>query len=285
MCYLHRALETGTFIDISRLQARDFSCILLRNMKHAMQEKIGIISDIHGNHLALEAVVEDLEKNNIETVLNLGDSLYGPLDPEGAFELIYHKRFISISGNQDRFILENEGKGGDLNSTLSFVLNSLPNKAFDWIRKLEKQSIWKDIYMCHGNFYHDDVPLLEKFYNGEVIQKSIPELKEEVIEIAQDIIVCGHTHVPRIVNFLNAQQFIINPGSVGLPAYDDDFPFYHKMESDSPFAKYVIIEIEGKKITSLTQRHIKYDYEGAAKQAEKNGRSDWAYCIRNGKVK
>lgn len=250
-----------------------------------MHERIGIISDIHGNQLALEAVVEDLEKNHVETVLNLGDSLYGPLDPEGSFELISNSNFINISGNQDRFILENEEKGKDSNPTLSFVLNSLPKKAFDWLRKLEKESIWENIYMCHGNFYTDDVPLLEKFHEGEVIQKSIPELKEEVKNIAQDIILCGHTHVPRILNFFDTDKFIINPGSVGLPAYDDDFPFYHKMESDSPFAKYVILEMDGGKVASIIQRHIRYDYVGAAQQAEKNGRSDWAYCIKNGRVK
>ena len=43
--------------------------------------KIALISDIHGNTWALEAVVDDLDSRGIQTVLNLGDSVYGPLDP------------------------------------------------------------------------------------------------------------------------------------------------------------------------------------------------------------
>ena len=249
-----------------------------------MQGKIGVISDIHGNYFALEAVVEDLEKNKIETVLNLGDSLYGPLDPLETFKLISKKEFISISGNQDRFIIENQGKVADSNQTLSFVLQSLPAEAFEWIRKLEKEKSWDNLYMCHGNLQQDDLPLLEKFSNGEVKQKSPEELENEVKNIPQNTILCGHTHVPRILKLFNRNQLIINPGSVGLPAYDDELPFYHKMESDSPFAKYAILEFDDNELISLTQRQVNYDYLGAAKQAESNGRSDWAFCIKTGKA-
>jgi putative phosphoesterase len=250
-----------------------------------MQDKIAIVSDIHSNHLALEAVIEDIEKNNIAIVLNLGDSLYGPMNPEECFKLISDKKFISISGNQDRFILEHEGKDNHLNSTLTFVLNSLSQAAFNWIRTLKKENIWKNIYMCHGNLHQDDVPLLESFYKGEVKHKSSTELERELKHRVQDIILCGHTHIPRIVSLFNNSKFIINPGSIGLPAYDDHYPFYHKMESDTPLAKYSIVEFEGNTLTSITQRHIKYDYERAAQQAEKNDRPDWAYWIRYGKVK
>lgn len=254
-----------------------------------MLNSIGIIADIHGNHLALEAVVEDMEKNNLAAVFNLGDSLYGPLDPAGTFKLLSDKDFISISGNQDRLILENEGKNeenrDDLNPTLSFVLDSLSKEAFDWLRGLEKEKTWENIYMCHGKFNQDDVPLLEKFDQGEVKQKSSIELQNETKDISQDILLCAHTHVPAIVQVPESEKFIINPGSIGLAAYDDDFPFYHKMESASPFAKYIIIELEGQKVCSISQRHINYDYEGAARQAENNGRPDWAYCIRHGTVK
>lgn len=250
-----------------------------------MSGRIGVVSDIHGNQLALEAVVEDIEKKQINTVLNLGDSLYGPLDPGGTFRLISNKNFISISGNQDRFILENRQKTNDLNSTLTFVLESLSTDAFDWLAKLEKEKVWRNIYMCHGNFHQDDVPLVEKFEEGELRIKTTSELEIEVKKVVQDVILCGHTHVPRISWLNKTEKCIINPGSVGLPAYDDDFPFYHKMESGSPFAKYVILEMDGNKVISISQQHLRYDYERAAKQAEGNGRSDWAHWIMKGKVK
>lgn len=54
--------------------------------------------------------------------------------------------------------------------------------------------------------------------------------------IEQKIIVCGHTHIPRVVYLANG-KIIINPGSVGLPAYKDELPVMHKMESGTPHAK------------------------------------------------
>lgn len=242
-----------------------------------MPNKIAVISDIHGNLLALEAVLEDIEKLNIEKVLNLGDILHGPLDPEGTFQLLSEENFITISGNQDRIILENWDKKNDTNTTLRFVLDSLPDSAFDWLKKLKAYKAWKNVFMCHGNLERDDAPLIETFRNGKVLQKSAADLENDVQAIEEKILLCGHTHVPKIVELPDSGKFILNPGSVGLPAYDDDRPFYHKMESDSPLAKYLVIEFDGPNVTSFNQRHIKYDHGQAAKQAEMNGRADWAH--------
>lgn len=247
-----------------------------------MEEKIAVISDIHGNSFALQAVLEDLEKQHVDTILNLGDSLYGPINPEETFKLIADNNFISISGNQDRFILENEEKREGSNPTLTFVLNSLPWEAFDWLKTLEPNIVWRNTYLCHGNFEQDDTPLIEKFEEGKVVQKSHNELENEVRNVKQDLILCGHTHVPKVLKLSVSKKSIINPGSIGLPAYDDDSPFYHKMESGSPFAKYAVIELEEELVVSITQRHVRYDHERAAQQAEKYGRSDWAYWIRKG---
>lgn len=249
-----------------------------------MQEKIAVISDIHGNSLALQAVLEDFEKQHVSKVLNLGDSLYGPLNPEETFKLIAEHEMISISGNQDRFILENEGKFGKSNPTLAFVQNSLSQKAFDWLKTLEPNKVLQNIYLCHGNLKQDDLPLIIKFEKGEIVQKSQEELEDEVEKLKVDIILCGHTHVPEILKLSASNKFLINPGSVGLPAYVDDSPVYHRMESNSPFAKYVIIELEESQVVSMTQRNIKYDHEKASKIAKKNGRPDWGYWIRTGKT-
>ncbi|MEH0157268.1 metallophosphoesterase family protein [Limibacter armeniacum] len=250
-----------------------------------MINRIGIISDIHGNSLALEAVIEDMEKNHVNTILNLGDSLYGPLDPAGTFELISELKMISISGNQDRFILESREFKNKSNATLEFVLETLPEDAFVWLQQLEQVAEWNKFFLCHGNLQHDDVPLIETFQNGQVHKKDPKTLEEEIMQLKQPIILCGHTHVPHILQLQESKKWVINPGSVGLPAYDDDFPFYHKMESGSPYAKYTILDLEEDEVISISQRNIKYDFEHAALQAEKLNRSDWAYWIRTGLVK
>jgi predicted phosphodiesterase len=78
-----------------------------------------VMSDIHGNNVALEAVMLDISRRNIDTVFNLGDSLYGPLDPLKTFHLLMEHNISHVMGNCDRIILEpSEEEAG---STINYV--------------------------------------------------------------------------------------------------------------------------------------------------------------------
>ena len=54
------------------------------------------------------------------------------------------------------------------------------------------------------------------------------------------LIACGHTHVPRVMRSATG-AWVVNPGSVGRPAYDDTHPLYHRVEMGSPDARYAIV--------------------------------------------
>lgn len=244
-------------------------------------EKTGIISDVHSNRLALEAVLEALEKEGVKRILNLGDSLFGPMEPEATFQLLSKYDITSIAGNQDRIIVEGQQVAGK-NPTLQFVSDDLSDAAMDWLRTLAVTHIVGEIYMCHGQFEVDDVPLMEAFADGQVVVKS-QEVLETLTEVVdQNIILCGHTHVPRCLHLDHSGKYIVNPGSVGLQAYDDDLPFYHKMESYSPLAKYAILELDEHGVHAIHQKQVRYDYKEAARQAMRNGRPDWAAWIKSG---
>ncbi len=107
------------------------------------------------------------------------------------------------------------------------------------------------------------------------------EIEITLSNITENIVVCGHSHLPRMIKTRN--KIIINPGSIGLPAYDDDLPIPFKMESLSPHAKYAILNINANGI-NVELISIEYDYETAASVAEKNDRKDWAKWIRTGCV-
>ncbi|WP_155837120.1 hypothetical protein [Aneurinibacillus terranovensis] len=102
------------------------------------------------------------------------------------------------------------------------------------------------------------------------------------IDRRESIILCAHTHIPRTV-YLPTGQIIINPGSVGLPAYTDDYPYPHGMESGSLYANYAVLS---KKSEQWMIEHISvpYDWRTAAKRAFDNGREDWAKWIESGRV-
>ena len=121
---------------------------------------------------------------------------------------------------------------------------------------------------------------LETVEHGRARLATPEEIRDRLGETKNHVVLCGHTHVPRVVN-LSGDMLIVNPGSVGLPAYEDDFPEYHVMETGSPHARYAILE----KMNDQWQTEgiaVPYDFERSAEQARRNGRPDWETALRTG---
>ncbi len=243
-------------------------------------KKIAVLSDIHGNSWALKTILDDINKRGIKKIFNLGDSLYGPLDPLGTYNLIKKNDIISILGNEDRLIIENIDKKSD-NSTLRYVLDNINNDIIKWIKSLPKNKIINSFFLCHGTPQRDDEYLIEKICKEKVEIKNISELKNIIDFIKQDIILCGHSHIQNTI-YINQNKIIINPGSVGLPAYIENNPIIHKMESGNPFTYYTIIERYYSNY-NIKNVALKYDFEIAFEMAKLNGRKDWAKWIETGK--
>src|SRR2546421_12249125 len=68
--------------------------------------RLAIIADIHGNVLALEAVLEDLAGRKPDAVVNLGDCVSGPLWPRQTLDLLMEKKFPTVRGNHDRWVAD-----------------------------------------------------------------------------------------------------------------------------------------------------------------------------------
>ncbi len=244
--------------------------------------KIAVLSDIHSNVFALQAVIEDVKKQGVDVIVNLGDILYGPIAPRDTFELLMEYDFITISGNQDRQVYESTEDDIEANPTLQFILDDLGSKPLAWMESLPfDQYIDEDVYCCHGTPSSDLIYLLED------VSKGYPELRADadIIQLLagqrSPLICCGHTHIPRLVS-LSSGQLIVNPGSVGLQAYTDDVPVVHSMENFTHHAAYSIIEKKG---TEWFVQHIKvcYDHQLAANECKKRYRDDWCHYLMTGR--
>jgi|WetSurMetagenome_2_1015567.scaffolds.fasta_scaffold29517_4 putative phosphoesterase len=244
------------------------------------QIDIAVISDIHGNRWALEEVLKDIKKRDIQKVLNLGDSLYGPLDPNGTAEILLKENIISISGNEDRIIIEDipEEK---ISTTLKYVRSNLNNEHISWLKNLKSSMILSnEIFLCHGTPTRDNEYLLEKVEIKGVSLKKPDELSILLKEINEKIILCGHSHIQNSILLPNG-KLIVNAGSVGLPAYSDDDPFPYKMEAGTPHANYTILK---RKLIHYQVENISvpYDWNSASCVALKNGRPDWSKWLSTG---
>lgn len=246
-----------------------------------MEGKIAILSDVHANSWALESVVEDIRKRSPDYVLNLGDSLYGPLDPRGTFKLLQEIEAVSVSGNEDRLIVENLNNRR-ASGTLRFVLQQLEVDAKWWLRSLPPNYTINDmIYMCHGTPFSDSEYLIEEIECNRLVNKGPERATGLTGMIGQRIVLCGHSHLPGIIE--TGSKVVINPGSVGCPAYEDDHPRYHRVENFSPKARYCVIAISAAGIV-VDHIALDYDYKAAASQASLNGQPDWAKWLITGCV-
>jgi predicted phosphodiesterase len=241
--------------------------------------KLAVISDIHGNRWALEAVLEDIHRRGIREIVNLGDALYGPLDPAGTAELLLELDVPTVRGNEDRLIVEQSAPS----HTLSFVLQSLGPLQISWLQGLPLGLVVRDdILLCHGTPADDAAYLLWDVLEDGAQLRAATGLLADLNEWPQPIVLCGHDHSPRTM-YLPGGRIIVNPGSVGLPAYSDDSPHPHVMATGSPHARYAIVA-NARDGWVVEQLAIPYDWNAAADMARSNGRADWADWLLSGEA-
>jgi len=77
--------------------------------------------------------------------------------------------------------------------------------------------VGNEVLLCHGSPASDTTYLLENVSSGRPVVRPEAEIVDELGEYAKSpVILCGHTHVPRLVQ-LRSGTLILNPGSIGLP--------------------------------------------------------------------
>jgi predicted phosphodiesterase len=239
--------------------------------------RTAVLSDIHGNLPALEAVVADAEARGCTAFVNLGDILSGPLWPRETADFLMARDWVTIAGNHERQLLNDPPER--IGPSDRFAREALDDRHLDWLRS--HPATWKlsaDVFLCHGTPESDLVYFLEEVEKVRTRAATAGEVGERAGGRDERLILCGHTHVARIV-VLGDGRTVANPGSVGLQAYESDWPRPHVVESGSPHATYGILDG-----VDLTIVQTSYDHESAAVRAESNERPDWAVALRTGRM-
>jgi len=237
--------------------------------------RIAVLSDIHGNLAALEAVAADLRPRSPDVVVNLGDSLSGPLLPRETARFLMSRDWLHLAGNHERQILE-LGPGSGASDRLA--RDDLGADELAWLAALPP-TLWigSDVLACHGTPHSDVTCLLEDADRPA----SAAAIASRLGNAAAALVLCGHSHVARSVRSLG--RLVVNPGSVGQPAYADDHPHPHVIESGSPDARYALLERRaGAWQADLI--NVPYAFEGMASLAASRGHPDWAAALRTGYV-
>jgi predicted phosphodiesterase len=244
------------------------------------QLRFAAIADVHGNTWALEAVLADIRSRGVDLIVNLGDHLYGPLDPLGTADRLIALDLPSISGNQDRELIASTPAQG----TLQENRRALRAAHRTWLGKLPSTLLWpeQDVLLCHGTPFADDVYLLEQVHAEGVSLATTEKILSLLGGVSHSLILCGHSHVPRTVTSPQGPT-IVNPGSVGLQAYTDDLPVAHAMQTGSPHARYAVLT-RHEHGWQVEHASVVYDWNHAAEIAIRNDRPDWAQWRKSGRV-
>jgi diadenosine tetraphosphatase ApaH/serine/threonine PP2A family protein phosphatase len=245
--------------------------------------RFAAIADVHGNPLALEAVLADIRARRIDDIVNLGDMASGPLDARRTVDALMALDATNVRGNHDRYLVEQ--KPDEMWPSDRVARAQLDKVHLDWLRSLPATASFRNsVYLCHATPSDDNVYWLETVMpDGAVRISPIEAIERTAQGIEQSLILCGHSHIPRAVK-LRDGRMVVNPGSVGCPGYRDNVPYPHLMETGTPDACYAILELRTGR-WQVTFRHVPYDHEAMAALARQNQRLEWASALATGWVR
>jgi len=239
--------------------------------------RLGVIADVHGNLPALEAVLARLETLSLDHVVNLGDCASGPLWPAATVDLLRKQRMSHVRGNHDRALGSPSPNG--LGASDAFAWRDLDAAARGWLASLPGETAIDGARCFHASPGNDEAYLMEEVHDGRLMPSGAATIERRLGEQSAPLLLCGHSHLPRIAR-LSSGAIIVNPGSVGCPAYHDATGPAHVSESGARHARFAIVTIAAGVDVEL--HAVDYAWEAAALQAEANGRDDWAYALRTG---
>ena len=232
---------------------------------------VAVIADVHGNAWALDAVLADARGRGARTFLDLGDTLDGPLDPVGAADRLLALGALTVRGNHDRMMVER-------NPATAHAL--LRPEHLDWLAGLPTVAEHEDIVLFHANPHDDADMLLETMDPAGTCPRTVAEVDARVAGIDAPLILCGHSHVPRLVELPGGRR-VLNPGSVGLQGFREAGPPAWAVGTGSPHARYALLHREDGR-WRVEPRVVAYPWDAAASAAEAAGRADWARPLATG---
>ncbi len=242
--------------------------------------RIAVISEVLGNFWALESVLEDIRAQGVDRILNLGDSLYGPLAPlETAWRLRTHD-VLSVRGKLDRLLSGPARRGLPLMAAI--VRSRLDIETRRWLRQLPTLRVFASrIVLCHGCRDAGYPCLAEPGALRPAWRRAAGALYRSR-KAGRDVILCGRGPLFRKA-VLPGGTIIISPGSVGLPVRRESHPYSGAVATGSPHARYVLIESRPGSL-DIRPIEVEYPWNAAAAAALANGCPDWAVWLRTGRA-
>jgi putative phosphoesterase len=170
--------------------------------------KTAFISDIHGNHAALTAVLTELDKLGISRVYCAGDIAGYYTQINECCEELRLRGIPSVMGNHDWYMAGGGfcPRSKSVNDCLAYQRRVIVKQNLDWLKSLPVQIQFDNIQLLHGGW-------------ADPIDEYVLPTQDYFKRVPGEIFVSGHTHVQILQNFFG--KTYCNPGSVGQPRDGD----------------------------------------------------------------
>ena len=189
--------------------------------------RVGVLSDIHSNRIALEAVLDDLEGRNVDALVHAGDIVgYNPW-PAACLDAIREREIPTVMGNHDRAVAS--GTAFRFNEMaragVEHAREQLNDDQLEWLAALPDERFKADgrLHVVHG---HPDDP--DRYTYPQ-------EFSADMVRGDADVLVMGHTHVQGHAVFEagGERKIAMNPGGVGQPRDGDPRAAYSMLDLDA----------------------------------------------------
>lgn len=234
--------------------------------------RYAIISDIHSNLEALNAVLKHIKNRNIKKIICLGDIVgYGP-NPQECLRIVMDSVDVCLKGNHDEAAIEG-----------AFLFNRRAKASIEWTQieiknSPDKEKLWNYLSQLPLLYTEDNYlfvhaspldPTSDYILGSETTTK--PEKYKNIFSAFKSILFIGHTHVPCVItedlnienledlnyryNYTN-QKAIINVGSVGQPRDKDTRASYLEVIDDMFFFHRIEYDIDETRRKILANSHL-----------------------------
>jgi putative phosphoesterase len=237
-----------------------------------MNMRVAVISDIHGNCFALDAVLADIKQRAADQIVCLGDAIQGGPQPAEVVQRLRQSGCPVVMGNADAWLLTGKETGHESISTER-------QKKLDVVRDWSLEQLNEDDRAFIASFSPTIMIALEAGSNllcfhgspvsfDDIILPAMPEEDfQKMLGPFKDNFLCGgHTHAQQIRRI--GDRFFFNPGSVGL-AYS-----HHQSEGSvrmDPWAEYALLIVERGQ-AALDFHRVPFDVERLIQIYHQSGR-------------